>query len=190
MGRATRGAKEAGLTDRQERFCREYLANAMNGEMAAIAAGYSVKRARSQASTLLANRNISQRIDELSAPIVASLEMTAEEIAQETSRIARSRITQVVKFGPGGVTPLDSDTLSDDAIATVAEVSQTISAEGGSIRVKQHDKLGALKLMAQYRGMLHDKVEVTMPWAKELAAMTADELRARADALRAARDKE
>jgi len=53
-----------------------------------------------------------------------------------------------------------------------------------------HDKLAALTLLAKLKGLLRDKVELTMPWAKELAAMTADELRARADALRAAREKE
>jgi phage terminase small subunit len=116
--------------------------------------------------------------------------MSAEEIVQEASRIARVRVNQVVTFGPGGVNPLSSDGMSEDVLAAVSEVSQTVSAEGGSIRVKLHDKLAALTLLAKLKGLLRDKVELTMPWAKELAAMTADELRARADALRAAREKE
>jgi len=187
MGRATKDAQDAGLTDRQERFCREYLANGMNGEAAAVAAGYSARSAKTQAADLLALPNISERITELAVPIAAKLEMTSEEIALEAARVARSRITQVVKFGPAGVELLDSGTLDDDAIATVAEVSQTISAEGGSLRIKQHPKMEALRLLAQIRGLLLNKVEVTTPWDKQLAEMSADEIRQRIEVLREAR---
>jgi len=190
MGRATKDAQDAGLTDRQERFCREYVANGANGQAAAIAAGYSVKTADSKAAHLLTEVRISQRIAELATKAAGPLDMSAEEIVQEACRIARVRIDQVLTFGPGGVSPLSSEGMSEDVLAAISEASQTVSAEGGSIRVKMHDKLQALTLLAKLKGLLRDKVEVTMPWAKELAAMTADELGARADALRAARETE
>jgi phage terminase small subunit len=189
MGKTLATDKEAGLTDRQERFCREYVANGAHGKAAAIAAGYSAKSAETQAADMLALPKISDEIRRRTEIAAGPLDMSAEEIVQEASRIARVRVNQVVTFGPGGVNPLSSDEMSEDVLAAVSEVSQTVSAEGGSIRVKLHDKLAALTLLAKLKGLLRDKVELTMPWAKELAAMTADELRARADALRAAREK-
>jgi len=180
---------EAGLTARQEKFCHEYIANGANAKAAAIAASYSPNGAEVTGSQLLRHPKVSARIAELTTKAAGPLDMSAEEIVQEASRIARVRVNQVVTFGPGGVNPLSSDGMSEDVLAAVSEVSQTVSAEGGSIRVKLHDKLAALTLLAKLKGLLRDKVELTMPWAKELAAMTADELRARADALRAAREK-
>ena len=49
---------------KHETFCQEYIVD-FNGTQAAIRAGYSPKSARSQASELLTNPNISARIREL-----------------------------------------------------------------------------------------------------------------------------
>jgi hypothetical protein len=53
------------------------------------------------------------------------------------------------------VTVLDSETLSADAVAAVAEVSQT---DRGGIRVKMRDKLGALEKLGRQLGMFKDTV--------------------------------
>lgn len=56
--------KEKALTEKQERFCREYLVD-FNGSRAAEAAGYSKKTARQQASRLLTVANVAKRLREL-----------------------------------------------------------------------------------------------------------------------------
>lgn len=47
----------------------------------------------------------------------------------------------------------ESSELSDDEAATVAEVCETVTKDGGSKRVKQHDKIKALELLGRHLGM-------------------------------------
>ena len=54
------------------------------------------------------------------------------------------------------VTFLDSATLSDDAAAAVAEVSQSAN---GSLRIKLHDKPAALEKLGRTFGMFKDRIE-------------------------------
>lgn len=54
----------AELTDKQRRFCEEYVAD-FNGCQAAIRAGYSKNSAKEQASRLLTNDNVSEYVKKL-----------------------------------------------------------------------------------------------------------------------------
>ena len=185
------GEKMRGLTPRQETFCMAYVANGRNATRAAVDSGYSEKNAQKIGSQLIVkSRAVQDRIAELSAPILEKLEISAERVLDEVAACAFGRADKVFRWGPGGVLIIDMDQVPEEQRAAVAEVSQTFSESSSTVRLKMHDKLSALKLLGQYLKLWGDnKIEVTMPWAKELAAMTADELRARADALRAAREK-
>lgn len=52
------------MTERQQRFCREYIKDE-NATQAALRAGYSEKRARRTAQTILADELVRRYIDEL-----------------------------------------------------------------------------------------------------------------------------
>lgn len=52
------------MTDKQARFCEEYMID-LNATQAAIRAGYSPKTANEQAARLLANVSIQNRIAQL-----------------------------------------------------------------------------------------------------------------------------
>ena len=54
------------MTDKQARFCEEYMID-LNATQAAIRAGYSPKTANEQAARLLANVSIQNRIAQLQA---------------------------------------------------------------------------------------------------------------------------
>ncbi len=56
-------SKSVSLTDRQERFCEEYLVD-LNATQAAIRAGYSRKTANQQGSRLLVNVGIQTEIQQ------------------------------------------------------------------------------------------------------------------------------
>jgi len=75
------------LKGRRELFCREYPARNLNGTAAAIAAGYSVERARITASELLAEPEIQDRIAELCEARNQKLEVDAETIIIELLRM-------------------------------------------------------------------------------------------------------
>ena len=61
-GKAAKSAQK--LTAKQEIFCKEYLID-LNGTQAAIRAGYSEKTAEQQASRMLLNVKVQNRVSEL-----------------------------------------------------------------------------------------------------------------------------
>lgn len=144
------------LTPRQERFVAEYLIDS-NGTQAAIRAGYSPHSAKEQASRLLTYVNVKAAIDAGRVAQMKRTGLTADWTLERIKRIADISARDVMRWGPDGVTLLPSDEISDEAAYAVSEVSQTISKEGGSIKLKMHDKLGALKLLAQHQGLLEPK---------------------------------
>ncbi len=83
------------LTKRQEVFVSEYL-SCFNGAEAARRAGYSEKNARDTASDLLANPDISRRIQAR----LAEVHMSADEALKLTADIARGDLTEfITPFG-------------------------------------------------------------------------------------------
>jgi phage terminase small subunit len=112
--------------------------------------------ADASATKLLSRPEVRARIDELIAAAAEKAGVTIERVVAELARIGFADIRQVVSWGPDGVPVLDSTTISDDAVAAIAEVSKT--REG--MRVKLHDKVTALAKLGRHLGMFKDKVEV------------------------------
>lgn len=116
-----------------------------------------------RASRLMGDANVQSRIEELMAKAAAANEVTQERIVKELARIAFGNKRAVMKWGPGGVAVIDSDALTDDEAAMVAEVQETVSSAGSSIKLKTHDKVKALELLGKHVGMFKEKVEATGP---------------------------
>src|SRR3954466_14333647 len=141
------------LNDRQARFVAEYLVD-LNATQAAIRAGYSPASARTQAADLLTNPNISAAIAEAQAARSRRTEVTADRVVLELARVAFGDPRRVMSWGPGGVKLrpsaelADAEEGADEGGASVAEVGKTTTKEGGSLRVKTVDKLGALRAEA------------------------------------------
>ena len=128
-----------------------------------------------RASELMANGEVSGRVSELSQKAATAHEVTVERVVKELARIAFGNKRAVMKWGPGGVTLLDSDGLTDDEAALVAEVQQTETPAGGSVKIKTHDKVKALELLGRYVGLFDadSKLEIThkgLPSRVELVA--------------------
>ena len=64
------------LTDKQERFCQEYIID-LNATQAAIRTGYSEKTANEQGARLLANVSIQERLAELKKERAEKLDVNA-----------------------------------------------------------------------------------------------------------------
>lgn len=82
------------LTDRQARFCEEYLID-LNATQAAIRAGYSEKTANEQGAQLLAKLSIQNRIAELKAERAKRTEITQDSVIQELAEVARAEVKGV-----------------------------------------------------------------------------------------------
>jgi len=77
----------AGLTDKQRRFCDEYIID-LNGTQAAIRAGYSKTTASTQASVLLSSKKCIKYVTYLKVQRARRLEVSQDRIVQELARIA------------------------------------------------------------------------------------------------------
>ena len=165
--RQTRIKPKAKLNTRQARFAAEYAID-QNGAAAARRAGYTKKNAAVKASQLLTKVNVREAVEEKIDATLARLGITQERILKEYRRLAFSNNKRVVKWGANGVLLKDSDTLSIEDSAAVAEVSETTSKNGGSLRLKMHDKRGALDALAKMSRMFVEKIEVSGPNGKPI----------------------
>jgi phage terminase small subunit len=147
------------LTPKQQRFVDEYLID-LNATQAAIRAGYSAKNADKIGPELLGKTRVAEAIRRAKEKRSARTEIKADRIVKELARIAFLDARKVMKWGPDGVTFHDSDELGEDEAAVVTEASQTVTENGGTIRVKLADKIGALTLLGKHLGMFIDKVQV------------------------------
>lgn len=77
----------AKLTEKQKRFCEEYLID-LNATQAAIRAGYPAKRASEQAYQLLQKTTVSSYIEKLRAEQQERTQITADTVLGELAKIA------------------------------------------------------------------------------------------------------
>lgn len=170
------------MTPKQQRFCDEYLKQKNpNGKQAAIKAGYAPKSAESMASQLLRNIKVKEYIERVRGKVASKVELTAERIAQELKCIGFGKIRDVMEWGPTGVRLRESSELSEDQAAMVSEVSETTTKDGGSLKLKVHDKTKALELLGKTLGMFGDgklavSGEIKTTGGPDLSNLNDDEL--------------
>ena len=149
----------AKLSKKQQVFVAEYLTG-LNATESARKAGYSEKTAESQGSRLLRNVKVAEAIAKAMQARNERTEISQDRVLEELSRIAFGDLRDAVVWGPGGVALLDSALLTDEQAAAISEVGETVTKEGGSVRIKRHDKVKALELLMRHMGMLNDKLDV------------------------------
>lgn len=166
------GAQDKTLTPKQARFVEEYLID-LNATQAATRAGYSAKTAASQGERLLRNVEVAKAIQAAQAARSARTEITQDMVLRELAKIGFSDIRKVVRWGATelrttedkdgeavtepyhGLSLVSADDIDDDTAAAISEVSE--GRDG--LKVKLHDKKGALVDIGRHLGMFKDKVE-------------------------------
>lgn len=108
------------LTDQQELFCLEYLKDT-NGKQAAIRAGYSDKSAEQQASRLLSNPKVSERVKQLLEERTRQVGVDVNEILSELKRLGYSDLRKLFD--------------EDGAIRPVSEWPEELARAVSSIEV-------------------------------------------------------
>ena len=149
----------ARLNPKQKRFCEEYIVD-LNATQAAIRAGYSERTAGSQAHDLLKKPEIQTYIAKLQEAIATH----SDHRRPGTRRASGDRVlnvADVVEADRNGIVITNLDELPLTVQAAIAEVSSFSreSAEGNittSTKIKMHDKLGALRPLAQHLGITSD----------------------------------
>ena len=143
------------LTDKQKRFCEEYLID-LNATQAATRAGYSAKTAYSMGQRMLKKVELQEYIFNLQKKRSERTEITADKVIEELAAIAFSDRTKIASVNANGTVDIAAtDTLPD-------EIRKTISCikEGKfGVEVSSYDKIKALELLGRHLGMFTERKE-------------------------------
>lgn len=168
--------------DREAIFLEHYLADPdRNAAQAAIAAGYSEKSARFQASRMLKRRNVAQHVAQADAhvapriaEVVERLAFTKEEALERLAIMARRDIRDVVSFGPDKRKFLDKNGVMHETSGVEIKASDELSAEAAycideisegpnGIKLKMVSNRGAIMDFAKLAGWITEKSEHAIP---------------------------
>jgi phage terminase small subunit len=169
------------LTDKQKRFCEEYLID-LNATQAAIRAGYSPKTAEQTASRLLRNVKVQEYIAKRQKELSRSTEITQERVIKELALIAFSNnadyahvVEKKMQVEAGGalVDLLDKDgkpvmyrtvepVLTEELTEEQKRALAVIKKGRDGLEVKSCDKVKALELLGKHLGIFTDKIEANV----------------------------
>lgn len=144
------------LTDKQDRFCYEYMVD-MNATQAAIRAGYSEKTAKDIAAQNLAKLYIQERITELKTKQQSKTNKTLEDVIKALENIAFFNIKSVYTdwFTLSELNELPEDiTYPISEIATREVYRKTESGEEiieRLVKLKFESKQKALETLEKYK---------------------------------------
>lgn len=147
------------LSEKQAAFVQEYLID-LNATQAAIRAGFSEKSAARYAVELLNKTHVAEAIRLAMQERNQRVEISQDRILEELACIAFGDLRDIVTWSESGVKLKSSAELTPEQAAAIAEVAETVTKEGGSKRIKRHDKVKALELLMRHKGMLNDKLNI------------------------------
>lgn len=170
----------AKITDKQKRFCDEYLID-LNATQAAIRAGYSKKTAAEQGARLLINVKVQEYIQERKEKRIKRTEITQDMVLKELAMIAFSNATDYARVVEkdamieveGNMIPmLDAEgnlmkyktvepVLTSELTEEQKKALAVIKKGKDGFEIKPYDKVRALELIGKHLGMWTEKVEVS-----------------------------
>lgn len=152
------------LTDKQERFCQEYLID-LNATQAAIRAGYSSNTAQEIGSQNLSKLIIQERLAELNKSRLEATGISQKRVLEEYAKIAFFDIRKVYGVD-GALLPISQlDDAEAGAIASVKtnEIIQDDMVIGETKEVKIFDKIRALQDLAKHLGLFEKDNQQSKP---------------------------
>ncbi len=149
----------AKLTDRQRRFCTEYIID-LNATQAALRAGYSAKTVNPQGSQNLAKINIQTEIQRLKAARSKRTQAKADDVVLELVKVGFSNIEDYLTVDEDGETHLKNfDDIKRELLAAVESIkistikNKNDSREYTTTQFKLHSKLNALEQLGKHLGI-------------------------------------
>lgn len=142
-------------------------------------AGFPERGCKKAAHRMLNTPAVSTAVRRLAGQEIRERCITPKRVLDEIAKVCFSSIGDVVEVRNGTVTALDFDKLDADVVSAISEVSNVKDADGiVGMRVRMHDKIAALRLVAQCFGMLTDNLHVRdlTGQTKQVAHMTDEEL--------------
>lgn len=184
------------LTEKQKRFCDEYLID-LNATQAAIRAGYSKKTAYRTGADNLIKPQIQEYLGSKMKDREKRTEITQDKVIKELAAIAFSKGSDYAKVVDktiivDGNVVLDENglpqtyqdvelTLTDELTEEQKKAISNIKRGKNGIEVSTYDKIRALELLGKHLGMFTNKVEVSGNVNNPFENLTTEELLRLAD---------
>lgn len=162
------------LRGRRELFCREYLKD-LNGSQAAARAGYEPSNARFQASRLLAEEEVQDRIAELASDRNTELKVEARDILIELLRMLNSDVAQYVNED-GTVKNVHDIPIDARRMIQSLEVDHIPGVGAIRTKVKLWSKEKGAEMLARHISLFKDKLEVDGRLSLEVTTGVPDSL--------------
>lgn len=162
------------LSNPRHELFAQALAKGKSATQAYVEAGFEGHR--QNAARLMSNDDVADRVEELLRAGARRAEVTVEQVVREYARIGFSDIRRAVNWHAvtsemsemdeegipktqtvNEVALVASDEIDRDTARAIAEISQT---KEGALKVKFHDKKGALDSIARHLGMFVDRHEI------------------------------
>ncbi|MGJ1360593.1 terminase small subunit [Sphingobacterium spiritivorum] len=142
------------LTDKQERFVKEYLID-LNATQAAIRAGYSEISARQIAEKNMSKHDIQEAIKNAQQEISKRNDITIDRVLNEYAKIAFSDVRNILTPDGGLKDAFEWDNETAGAVASIKSFEVT-TPEGEKLgtnrEIKMYDKLRALDSIGKHLG--------------------------------------
>lgn len=163
------------LTEKQRVFAASYIGH-MNSARACREAGYKDPAATGWA---LLNQerfaHVQAHIAEIKAEQFRRLQMDADEILANLANIARASLGQIIEVTGDGDPFLNLAAASPEFLSALASAEiedftdsrerdaagEVVARQVRRVKVRTHDKVRALEVLAKHAGLLKDKVEVS-----------------------------
>lgn len=141
------------LTEKQKRFCEEYLVD-LNATQSAIRAGYKEKTAYAQGQRLLKKVEAQEYLRQLMNKRSERTEITADRVLQELAAIAFTDRTEIAKVSDKGFVEFTpTDNLNQDAKKVIAGIEE---GKYGT-KIATYDKVKALELLGKHLGLFSEQ---------------------------------
>ena len=165
------------MTPRHRRFVEEYLVD-LNASQAALRAGYTEKSCRNKGCQLLKRPEVKEAVEAALEARGRSMRITTGRVLLELARVAFADPTRIAEWGPQGLTLKAHETLTPDDKAAIQEI--VAFPDGGPTRIRLHDKLRALALLARHLGLLNERTAGVVDGARRAEELVAAAAKARA----------
>jgi phage terminase small subunit len=166
---------KTGLTDKQERFCREYLKD-LNATKAALRAGFSPKNADNICARLLKRPAVAAYIEKLKAARSKRTDIKADDVLRELSYVAFSDVRRLFDENGAISDPRKWPKSLARAVCSI-EVEELYEHDGTrrinigqKKKVKFWPKVPALEMLAKHLGMFRNEVSLGKETLEALVA--------------------
>ena len=148
------------MTDRQKRFCLEYIKD-LNATQSAIRAGYSKASARTIGTKLLKDKQIQAKINHNRKVIEEKLEISVEKVIGELCKMAFFNPRDLLD-DDGMIKPMNE--INEDVTAGIVSLDIVEEFAGKGLdrvlvgrtkKLRTVDKVRALELLCKHLGILN-----------------------------------